>query len=618
MKKLIVSIVLAALALASFAQTAQKPDYKSLTAKNHPRLFFTEKAFVDLRKQIAKGDNPYLTALHECMMSQAVKKGLDCSPMPFDREKKKQTYNETSRRWSTRIITAAYAYRVTGDVKYLEACEANILTYASDFPKYTTGYWLENSEVCMSLGLAYDWLYKSLSKNVKKVIVDAIATIGYDDAADEKKAWFYKCNHNWNSVCNATLVCAAIATYEKHPERSAAVIEKAIATNPLALTGIYDPDGASPEGPSYWDYATNYECVLLMALEDNFGTDFGLSAYPGFEKGADYRLFAVGNTGKWFNYADCNSGRPSGCLALWYYAWKFGKKDCLYRDIPKLGPRYTGGSRALFMAIAAAQRMGTFESKVPESLLFSAKGSVEIVIARSGWNEKDAFLGLKAGKAKVNHAHLDEGVFIYEADGLRWASEFPHPTYEIYRRAQKALKKEGKKFDFFDEFYRSPLSHSVMMVDGKCPNTHGHSVISATVDTPERRGGTIDFCDMYAGQLASASRSAYIVNGRDLEVRDCIAALPQQAAHVRWNFVTEADVEIVENSIVLTQKGQKKVLRTTAPGAVFRTWSSNPADYDDSPVRPLEPDYTKYCHICSFEFDVPAGQNMEILTTIAD
>lgn len=609
MKKFIaISIAIALWSLASEAQ-----DVYSLKSKAHPRLFFTEQAFQDLRTQLAEGKNTCLVGLNGCMMSVADRLGLDTSPLPFDREKMKATYNGTARKWAMRIISAAYAYRVTSDKKYLKACESNILSFARDFPMYTSGFWLENSEVCMSFAIAYDWLYKSLSAKTKKEMIKAISTIGYDDAEDEKKAWFYKSNHNWNSVCNASLVCAAIATFEQHPERSAAVIKKALETNPLALEGIYYPDGASPEGPSYWDYATNFECMMMMALEDNFGTDFGLSDAPGFKEAAEYRIFAVGNTGRWFNYSDCSTNIPRSCMALWYYAWKYGKTEVLFRDVENMGPKYTENVRALYMAIACAQRIGSFEVSKPQKHILVCGGSVDILMARNGWGRKDAYLGLKAGKIKVNHSHMDLGGFIYERDGLRWVTEFPHPEYEVYRRARKVLG----KFDSFDEFYRGPLSHSVMIVDGEKMNGKGHSRIVDSIDSPQRRGGTIDFCDCYEGQLAGAMRSVELVVDGDLEIRDSLAALPDKAVSIRWGLVSEAEIKIVDDGIILEQKGARMKLSTTAPGAVFRKWSSNPADYDDIPrLRAMEPDFSSKANICGFEFSLKAGQKLCLTTKI--
>ncbi|MCQ2432249.1 MAG: pyruvate formate lyase family protein [Clostridia bacterium] len=60
----------------------------------------------------------------------------------------------------------------------------------------------------------------------------------------------------------------------------------------------------------------------------------------------------------------------------------------------------------------------------------------------------------------------------------------------------------------------------------------GHSRIVDSIDSPQRRGGTIDFCDCYEGQLAGAMRSVELVGDGDLEIRDSLAALPDKAVSI--------------------------------------------------------------------------------------
>src|SRR5699024_6103609 len=119
-------------------------------------------------------------------------------------------------------------------------------------------------------------------------------------------AWFYGSTSNWNQVCNAGLVMAALAIYEDAPERSNKVIEKAVATNVNALKN-YGPDGNYPEGPGYWSYGSSYQVMMLAGLESVLGTDFGLSQEEGFLASAEYMLFSTGPSGKYFNYSDCIS-----------------------------------------------------------------------------------------------------------------------------------------------------------------------------------------------------------------------------------------------------------------------------------------------------------------------
>lgn len=617
---ILASIILMFSPLAANTNAAElvRPDYSKLTANNHPRLFFTENDFKKLKKEVSKGENEGLGVLHKSMMYIADKYGLSDKEITFDKEKAKRTFNDTARHIANRIVSAAYAYRVTGEKKYLDHVLSNVDLFADNFRRWTTNYWLENSEVCYSFALVYDWLYKSLPKATKDKIVNAIASIGYDDANDPKKNNFYKTTGNWNPVCNASLVCAAIATYEKHPEASAAIIEKAIQTVPVCLGSLYEPDGASPEGPSYWDYASNYAAQLCMVLQDNFGSDFGLSDFNGFKKGYLFRLFAVGNTGQWFNYGDCNPSGAQTSMALWFYAWKFGRPEILFRDIAWLRKHKVKFYRAIPMSIACALRLGPFETRHPKELILTCKGEAELIIARGGWKENDAYLGMKGGIGKAGHSHLDQGSFVYEADGLRWVDELLHPAYELYRRASRDLKKQGKSFKWYDQFAYNNRRHSTITVNDTDMNEMGVARIVDSFDTPERRGGAMDLTDMFYGQVSKAVRSVALIDGHDLEIKDDIEASRESSAHIRWTLVTGADVEVTSDGIILSQKGKKMIVKADFP-VTYRTWSADPADYDDNPVRAYEAQMEKYPQkLCGFEFDIPAGSRRCVTVKITN
>ena len=611
MKRVLCAAVMIFAGVSAYSQK-QGPEYTELTEKNHPRLFFSENDFKRLRKEVEAGGNATLCVLDDKMMHLAKTQGLSDKEIDFDPERDKSTFNSVARRIAARIVSDAYGYRMTGEKEYLEHAISNIDLFADNFRDWTTNYYLENSELCYSFAIAYDWLYKDLPKKTLKKMVDAIESVGYDDAADPKKSSFYSSEGNWNPVCNACLVCAAIATYEKHPERSAQIIEKAIQTVPTCLGSLFEPDGASPEGPSYWDYAVIFASQLCMVLEDNFGSDFGLTDFNGFRGAYKFRMFAVSNTGGWFNYGDCNPKGAETCMALWYYAWKFGRTDILFRDVKALPDARISSPRGLPMAIACALRLGKFKTSVPEELLLTCRGTANLIIARGGWSKKDAYLGVKGGKGKAGHSHLDEGSFIYEADGVRWADEFVHPKYELYRRASRALKKEGKSFKWYDKFVYNNRRHSTLTVNDTDMKETGSALIVDSFDTPERRGGSMDLTEMLEGEVAKAVRTAALIDGHDLEISDAVTALPEKKALVRWTLVTGADIEITPEGIVLSSKGKKMLVKADFPVS-YKTWSADPADYDDNPVRKFEAEMEKYpLKLCGFEYEVPASEEKTV------
>src|SRR5581483_11598274 len=109
----------------------------------------------------------------------------------------------------------------------------------------------------------------------------------YEYRADKKAMWSWRNTGNWNQVCNAGLLSAALALADEEPDLARQVIAGARKSLPLGMAA-YAPDGGFPEGPGYWTYATTYAAIAIAELETALGTDFGLSSSPGFDRTIRY------------------------------------------------------------------------------------------------------------------------------------------------------------------------------------------------------------------------------------------------------------------------------------------------------------------------------------------
>jgi hypothetical protein len=103
------------------------------------------------------------------------------------------------------------------------------------------------------------------------------------------------------------MLSAALALGEREGPLSTLVVLGVLQSLPLALKHMYAPDGAYPEGPQYWSHATTKTVLSLSMLQTALGTDFNLSDTKGFDKTANYRLYARGPSGLAFNYADASA-----------------------------------------------------------------------------------------------------------------------------------------------------------------------------------------------------------------------------------------------------------------------------------------------------------------------
>lgn len=616
MKRLL--LLSAVLFSAVLSMSAQDPDYSGLTSKNHPRLFITDADMKVMRRQIANGTNPYLDAMHTQMMKMADTKGLSPDSLKYDPATAKVTLLGTMRLGLTRIVSAAYAYRFTKDKTYLKAVEMNINTVCDKMAYWNSKYDLERAEMALAMAIAYDWLYGKLNPQTKQKILDFMQTEIFSKFKD---SGFYRMTNNWNHVCNCCVTCAALSTYEVWPQQATSLIEKSAKSNPVGMKGIYAPEGASPEGPGYWSYATSFEGAYLMALKDCLGTDFGLSESEGFDKTLKYWAYCINGFGLYYNYSDCGL-KASVSSGAWYCAWRFSDPSLLFREVSVLMDKEAKlfqGNRMLFLAMACAYRLGKFTCAPPEEHVYKANGQVPVAIMRRGWNKNDAYLGIKGGTPKSSHAHMDQGSFVYDRDGVRWIAEYPYQAYEKYRRM---FKKEGSPtglFTYSQDSWRwhvfayHPNRHSTLTLENTLMDVSGFAEILSAEDKNGRLTASVDMSDFYFGKLNNVTRTVSITETDDLEVVDHVE-VGDEDVNLRWSFVSPAEPSVSDEGITLVKEGKSMLLETTAPGVEYKIWPNEPSLYD-TPISKYEKPIKGF-NLAGYVFTLKAGQKVDIVTTL--
>lgn len=594
---------------------AKEPDYSFLTNQNHPRLFIKDSDIKTMRRQIANGSNPYLESLHLQMMKTADTKGLAPDSLSFNPETAEVTLLSTMRLALTRIVSDAYAYRFTKDKVYLKHVEMDINTVCDKMAYWNSQYDLERGEIALAMAIAYDWLYKSLKPQIRQKMLEFFQEEIFHKLEDAR---FYQMTNNWNHVLNCGISCAALSTFEEWPDRAKALIEKSVQSNPLGMKAVYAPDGASPEGPGYWSYSTSFEGAFLMALEDCLGTDFDLSNSEGFNKALRYRAFTINGAGLYYNYADCNT-RATVSSGAWFCAWKFSDPSMLSWEVNMLSKDKYVGDRTLFLAIASAYRLGKFLCAEPSEHIFRAEGEVPIAILRRGWSEEDAYLGIKGGCAKTSHAHMDQGSFVFDADGVRWVAEYPHEAYENYRRMLANAGAETTLFNFSQESWRwklfayNPRQHSTLTIRDELLDVNGFARI---LDAKEEGGvlsASIDLSDVYFGKLRNYTRTVSITDDDSLVVTDQFE-VGTENLELRWSFVSMATPSITPEGILLNYKGKKRLLEAEGASLEYSIWPNDPAQYD-SPTGVYEKKQKGY-YIAGYTLPVHAGDSIKLVTTI--
>ncbi len=566
-------------------------DYSGLTAANHPRVILTGDSEASIKLKVASGTDENVTTLHNIIIKMA-DGYLGKADLVYKLSGKRLL--DVSRAAANRIVTCAYAYRMTGEKKYLEKAEKDILTVCAFKNWNASQHFLDTGEMAFGVGIGYDWLYNDLKESTKSAAVEAIRSFAFDYALN-KNPWFYTSVSNWNQVCNGGLVVAALSIYEKCSSESKKIIDKAISTNAPVMKEIYNPDGNYPEGYGYWGYGTAYECLMLSAMETCTGSDNGLASCEGFAKTGKWVMFMEGMNRLAFNYCDC---APSSTTmpALWYLADKFKDPSMLYVEGIKLSEgmyNNDGSPMYLPMAVTYADKVSTASISAPTDHIWSGHGINPVGLVRGDWtfSESDKFLGLKTGKCNNSHGHMDVGSFVYDALGVRWSADYGLQSYStIENYNYDTSKYPGGAFGSYAQtafrwgvFRYNNYNHSTITLNDALHLVTGTADIDEVIDKSGRKGFRTDLSAIVSDQCEKAERTICIVDDRDLEVTDVITAKYNLQAKLRWTLVSKAQPTLENNRIVLKASGKTMYLTVkTANGTKveLKEWPSTGEAWD--------------------------------------
>ena len=481
---------------------------------------------------------------------------------PVERIKKGRRLLGVSRRCLHRVMVLSFAWRFTGDDKYLKRGERELLA-AAGFSDWNPSHFLDVAEMTTAMGVGYDWLYNGLGEKSREIIKAAIVTKGIEASLKGHNSWL-KRDNNWNQVCNGGMVVGVLAIMEDEPELARRIVHRAVNSVQIAMGG-YEPDGAYPEGPGYWVYGTSYNVVLLAAIESVLGTEFGLSEKKGFANSCYYYLHITGPSGLYFNYPD--SGR-SGSLGptLFWFADKYDDTSLLWNQRHYLNAESASASNRL---IPLALVWGASGRKVPADLTWMGRGINPVATFRSSWTDPDAvYLAIKGGSPSTHHAHMDVGSFVIDADGVRWAVDLGAESYHKIESLGMNLwgrKQDGERWTIFRY---SNFSHNTLVVNDQLQQVTGMAPIIRYSKKKAFSNAVVDMTSVYAGQLKKALRGGGLLADGRIVIQDELEA-GDAGAKVRWAMVTAAKVDI--------QSGRKAVLREDGKSLGFEIVSGKDA-----------------------------------------
>jgi hypothetical protein len=586
-----------------YAQTDHVGNISNL--QGHPRILMLKGEEEAIRKTIAQ-DKTWQE------MQSAILRESDrlITIPPVERIQIGRRLLDKSREALRRIFFLAYSFRMTREQKYLQRAEKEMLAISA-FSDWNPSHFLDVAEMTMAVALGYDWLFDDLPAMSKSIIKDAILTKGLQPSMDSRHNSWLRAEHNWNQVCNAGMTYGAMAIYEDQPALAKQIINRAIETIVLPMKD-YSPDGAYPEGYGYWGYGTSFNVMFISAVEKLFGKDFGLSAQPGFLKTAGYLEHMTGPSGLPFNYSDAGTG---GGLqpAMFWFASKLNDPSLLWVEKKRLTSAAASDhvrNRLLPAIMLWSNGVRLDRIKPPASKMWVGKGKVPVALMRTSWTDTTAlYLAAKGGSASVNHAHMDIGSFIMEAEGVRWAMDFGMQEYESLE--SKGIQLFGRSQDAqrWKVFRYNNLVHNTLAVNNEYQKVAGYAPITAHSAAPGFMHAKVELSEVYKGDLEKASRGVAIVNQQYVVIKDELQATGKEAT-IRWTMLTPAEVKITgKNTAELTRNGKRLFLEVQEPASInMKTWTTVPPNSYDAPNPGTS--------LVGFELVIPANAATTVTVTL--
>ncbi len=431
---------------------------------------------------------------------------------------------------------------------------------------------LDCAEIAVAVSLAYDWLYHELSDQERRTVEDSLfrhvlapALAAYDD----RFAQWPRRRDNCTLVSNSGILVSALAVLDRYPDISRQLIQKSLVSSWNVFDGLA-PDGAWPEGPSYWSLAMRYAGLMVAALESTFHYGFGLADRPGFAQTGDFALHAVGPFGAAFNFGDSETGFDMAPLA--WFAHRFRRPiDARLID------QYDGWYLPFTMIWPNRPKSRPSGIKVPTGKVFHSNN---LACFRNTWSNSPAahpvYLAIKGGNFAgpglrspplpedvFLHSQADAGSFILDGARQRWIIDLGADDYDLPGYFDHgADNRSGPRW----RYYRTQTAgHNTLVIDGRnqIPDARAH-IIGNCVDG-DCKWAVFDLSAAYGKPPGSIRRGAALI-GRQAVIQDHVRL--GLSGTIVWAVHTSAEPISVAGSVARFRSGDDRfVLRILEPAA---------------------------------------------------
>ena len=571
MRKIFLAVALCLVFLPVFGTAAIIPD-----PCEHPRLVLKAGEEATVREAIAKGG----MAKEAYSYIKTFSDNLLTTP-PCERVMTGRRLLHVSREVLKRVFYLSTMYRLDGKQEYLDRAAEEMLAVCR-FTDWNPSHFLDVAEMTMAVSIGYDWLYSELTEDQRSEISQAILDKGLRPSDGQ---WFLTSNNNWNQVCNAGMVCGALAIWEDASDEAMAIVQRSLESNPISLAS-YSREGCYPEGYSYWEYGTSFQIMLISVLESAFGSDLGLmDGQEGFYNSSKFMSMMSTPAHRVFSFFDVSRKQIFQSMQAWM-ATRTGDPSVLYPELAFFrdkGFAMGDTDRLLPIFLISCSKIDFSAIKAPYYNTYHCSGLEPLFMYRCGWDSTDdTYFGVKGGRAADNHGHIDAGSFVFESDGICWAADLGSQDYNSLESRGVNLWSAAQDSQRWDVFRIGAKSHNILTVKDKRPVVDVRIPFREVWENKSRKGVWLPMTAFYGGDLDSCYRKVWLDKKDDLHVEDFFIG-GDSKQNLIWKMCTEAEARILgPAAIELKKDGKTRVLRIhTKHYASPRIWPTSPRhDYD--------------------------------------
>jgi len=346
---------------------------------------------------------------------------------------------------------------------------------------------------------------------------------------------------------------------ERCPSLSTRLVERCVASS-LNVFEALAPDGAWPEGLSYWSLAMRYAGLMVAALESTLRDSFGLADQPGFAQTGDFALHAVGPFGAAFNFGD--SERRFDLSPLAWLAHRFQRPVDGW-----LARKYDGWFLPLMTLWPMQPRAGPSTLNLSTGRVF--RGS-QLACLRNTWasdrKARPVYLAIKGGNDSgvepassvrpqdvMLHAQADAGSFIIDGARRRWVIDLGSDDYDLPGYFDHgADSQSGPRW----RYYRMHAAgHNTLVIDGCNQVPNARTTILGSCVEGNRKWVVFDLSRAYGKPAGSIRRGAALI-GRRVLVQDEID--PEISGNIVWAAHTSATPDLIAGSVARFRLGDDR------------------------------------------------------------